>query len=103
MPGGTDRNWNPRLEGHDRFRVHDIERQGRLVRFELPNPLLIEDREYRAVAVREGVSTRFLSAMRKLPAGDRDTDALLDEAYTQMHPLRHEETALSVEVPYGGV
>ncbi len=29
--------------------------------------------------------------------------ALLDEAYTQMHPLRHEETAASVEVPYGGV
>jgi hypothetical protein len=56
-----------------------------------------------AVAVREGVSTRFLSAMRKLPAGDRDTDALLDEAYTQMYPLRYEETAASVEVPYGGV
>jgi hypothetical protein len=103
MPGSTDLNWNPRLEGHDRFRVYDIEWQGRIDRFELPIPLFIGDREYRAVTVRDGVSTSLLGTMRGVPAGDRDTDSLLDEANTEMHPLNIEDTAANVEVLYGGI
>jgi len=103
MPGSTDRSWNPQMEGLDRFRVYGIEWQGRIERFDLPVPVRIEDREYRAATVREGVSTRFLRTMRRLPVGDRDTDALLDEAQTQIRPLHQEETAARVEGLYGGV
>jgi hypothetical protein len=103
MPGNTDLNWNPRLEGRDRFRVDDIEWRGHIDRFELPIPVRIENREYRAATVRDGVSTRFLHTMRQLPAGDHATDALLDEAQTQMRPLHHEETAAAVGGLYGGV
>jgi hypothetical protein len=54
--------------------------------------------------IRQAAPSTFTGSLAiRLRAGDRGNDALLDEAYTQMHPLRHEETVASVEVPYGGV
>ena len=35
MPGNTDLDWNPRLEGRARFRVDDIEWRGHIDRFEV--------------------------------------------------------------------
>ena len=91
------------MEGHDTFRVQDIEWQGRIERFDLPVSLVIADREYRAATVRDGVSTRFLRAMRQIPPSDRSTDAMIDEVRTQIRPLHQEETAARVEGLYRGI
>ena len=103
MPEASDRSWNPQVERYATFRLHDIEWQGRVERFDLPIPIRIEDREYRAATVRDGISTRFLRRMRQLPTSDRDNDALLDAAGIRLHPLHERDTARRAEGLYGGV